>query len=105
MPTERTIWGWFDAAPVAVRDPVTGLVHAVRISTSDSVEMGVAKRRMVVFDFNGLLEVVPADAAGVAAFDDGDFCAHFSAPGSADWVLIRRRDGARARIRRDLELG
>lgn len=101
---ERTVWGWFDAAPVAVRDPQSGVVHPVRMSTSEAVELGVEKRRMVVFDCGDLLEVIPAEVSGVSVFEESDFCVHFSAPDSADWLLIRRRDGAKARIRRDLGL-
>ena len=97
----REIWGWFDAAPVATTDPETGTVHPVAIPTAEAEALGVRRRRMIVFDVEGFLEVVPADSAGVTEFARHDFCVHFHAPGSADWVLIRQRDGAMKRIRRE----
>jgi hypothetical protein len=97
---ERPIWGWFEAAPVAIRDPDTSDVRPVRIETSEAETLGIPRRTMVVYDQGDCLEVLPADTAPGLELDPDDYCASFHPPGSADWVLIRRRDGARATIRR-----
>jgi hypothetical protein len=101
---ERTIWGWFDATPVALRDPETGVVHPVRVTAAEADAAGLKKRRMIVFDTGDLLEVIPADAADVREFEPEDFCVYFHAPDSADWIVIRKRDGAKVRIQRELGL-
>jgi len=96
----REIWGWFDVAPAAIRDPTTGEIHPVRLSKDEAATHGIEVRRLIVHDEEGLLEVQPAEIAGTTELDSDDECVVFNAPDSADWLLIRKRDGAKARIRR-----
>jgi hypothetical protein len=56
---------------------------------------------MVVFDDGDHLEVVPAATAPDLELTPDDYCVSFHPEDSADWVIIRKRDGAMARIRRE----